>query len=86
MRYEKGRGVEQDYVEAVKWYRKAAKQGYALAQENLGEMYDNGRGVDWDDEATVKWFREAAEQGNAKAQFLLGEMYDNGRGGVQVEG
>ena len=25
--YEKGRGVPQDYAEAVKWYRKAAKRG-----------------------------------------------------------
>jgi len=28
----------------VKWYRLAAKQGFANAQNNLGWMYDNGRG------------------------------------------
>ncbi len=36
--YDKGRGVSQDYAEAVKWYRKAAEQGHASAQHNLGVM------------------------------------------------
>jgi len=29
----------------VKWYRKAAEQGFAIAQFDLGVMYDTGRGV-----------------------------------------
>jgi TPR repeat protein len=37
------RGVVQDDVEAVKWFRKAAEQGYPAAQDNLGWMYKNGR-------------------------------------------
>ena len=28
----------QDNVEAVKWYHRAAEQGYASAQNNLGNM------------------------------------------------
>jgi TPR repeat protein len=28
--YANGKGVSQDYTEAVKWYRKAAEQGAAL--------------------------------------------------------
>ena len=43
--YDNGRGVPQDDTEAVKWYRKAAEQGHAEAQNNLGVMYLNGRGV-----------------------------------------
>jgi len=43
--YANGEGVIQDYKQAVKWYRKAAEQGDATAQYNLGVMYDNGRGV-----------------------------------------
>ena len=34
-----GEGVEQDFKEAVKWYQKAAEQGFAGAQYNLGAMY-----------------------------------------------
>ncbi|MDO9914553.1 sel1 repeat family protein, partial [Glaesserella parasuis] len=30
--YSKGRGVNQDYHQAVKWYQKAAEQGEAAAQ------------------------------------------------------
>ena len=41
--YDNGKGVPQDYAEAVKWYRLAAEQGYARAQYNLGLMYDNGK-------------------------------------------
>ena len=28
-------GVKQDFDEAARWYRKAAEQGYAIAQCNL---------------------------------------------------
>ncbi|WP_032501022.1 tetratricopeptide repeat protein, partial [Vibrio tasmaniensis] len=71
----KGRGVSQDYEEAVSWYRKAAEQGYARAQTNLGWMYDEGRGVSQDYEESVSWYRKAAEQGYARAQTNLGWMY-----------
>ncbi len=40
--YIKGDGVEQDYAEAVKWYKKAALQGFADAQFNLAAMYCEG--------------------------------------------
>ena len=36
LRYASGRGVPQDDAEAVTWYRKAAEQGHADAQNNLG--------------------------------------------------
>ena len=32
-----GKGVEQDYTEAVKWYRKAAEQGNETAKKKLEE-------------------------------------------------
>ena len=59
--------MPQDYREAVKWFRKAAEQGHAGAQANLGFMYDRGWGVPEDDREAVKWFRKAAEQGHAGA-------------------
>jgi hypothetical protein len=43
--YRDGKGVPQDDVEAVRWYRLAADQGHANAQYNLGVMYDIGAGV-----------------------------------------
>src|ERR1035438_8547727 len=44
--YANGRGATRDLVEAVKWYRKAAEQGNADAQNNLGACYYAGEGVD----------------------------------------
>src|SRR4030095_1164368 len=70
--YVEGKGVPQDYTEALKWYRLAAAQGYAEAQFNLGVMYLGGEGVPQDYAEALKWYRLAAAQGEAKAQFNLG--------------
>jgi TPR repeat protein len=47
-------------AEAVKWYRKAADQGYASAQWGLGEMYYAGRGVPQDYVLAHMWLNLAA--------------------------
>ena len=67
----------------MKWFRKAAEQGYAKAQGHLGVMYQGGQGVKQDDVEAVNWFRRAAEQGEANAQALLGFSYLLGKG-IQV--
>ena len=79
---DKGWSAEQngDYTEAVKWYRKAADQGLARGQYNLGNMYRQGLGVSKDYSEAVKWYRKAVEQGHAMAQCNLGYMYKNGLG------
>ena len=64
--------MQKDDAEAVRWYRRAAEQGDALAQSNLGVSYRDGRGVSQGDEAAVSWFRGAAEQEDAAAQSNLG--------------
>jgi uncharacterized protein len=47
----------------VTWFRKAADQGYAEAQYNLGLMYEDGRGVPQDHAEAVKWWGKAAALG-----------------------
>jgi uncharacterized protein len=78
--YEQGRGVAQNYREAMRWFRLAAVQGNASAQSNLGVMYYKGQGIAQDYGEALKWYRLAAEQRNPEAQFNLGVMYDEGRG------
>jgi uncharacterized protein len=63
--YNKGKGVTQNYVEAVKWYGLAADQGHPGAQLNLGIMYKNGRGVPKDYVQAHLWFNPAASQFSA---------------------
>ena len=53
---------------AVKWFRRAAEQGYTSAQNNLGVMYDEGTGVPEDDVEAYAWFNIAAAQGNELAK------------------
>ena len=78
--YENGYGTAADDYEAVKWYQKAAEQGYARAQCNLGDMYFYGTGVEQSYEKAVEWYLKAAEQGYADAQYNLGDMYEYGIG------
>ena len=55
-------------------YRKAAEQGDAKAQYNLGVCYANGDGVQKNLKQAVFWYRKAAEQGNAFAQEALKKL------------
>ena len=72
--------MPKDDTLAVEWYRRAAVQGLAVAQTNLGVRYASGSGVGRSQEEAASWFRKAAEQGDATAQFNIGVMYANGTG------
>lgn len=73
-----GLTVRKNDTEAAFWFRKAADQGYANAQDALGWLYHSGEGVPQDDAEAVIWWRRAAEQGYADAQYNLGQAYFNG--------
>jgi Sel1 repeat len=73
--YRDGRGVQQDFAEAVKWWRKAADQGNASAQYSLGARFYEGHGVRQDFAEAAKWWRKAAEQGYGNAQENLTALY-----------
>ena len=66
--------------EEIEDIRKAAEEGDARAQGNLGVCYAKGEGVPQDYSEAVKWYRKAAEQGNALAQCLLALCYENADG------
>jgi len=55
--------IPQDYKQAVKWYTKAAEQGDADAQYNLGLMYANGQGVPQDNVYAHMWSNLGAANG-----------------------
>jgi TPR repeat protein len=84
--YSRGKGVSQDYGEAVRWYRKSAEQGYAKAEFNLGSMFRAGKGVPQDYAEAEHWLRKAAEQGNERAEEGLGFLYYRGEGVPQDYG
>ena len=80
MAYANGYGVSEDKSEAVRWWRKAADQGYIKAEFRLGVAYDLGDGVPRDEAEAVRGYRIAADQGYAEAQFSLGAAYRDGAG------
>ncbi|MBR0097490.1 MAG: sel1 repeat family protein [Synergistaceae bacterium] len=72
--YASGRGVRRDYQQAVYWYRKAAEQGHAWAQNNLGAMYANGNGIKRDFNQAIYWWQKSAAQGNTSARANLATL------------
>lgn len=78
--YDKGKGVTEDDVKAVEWYRKSASQGYAKALYQLGKCYKDGEGVAKDEKKAVELFLKAAKQDNADAQYQLAKCYLKGQG------
>ncbi len=69
-----------DYNSAYTWFEKAALQGDAVAQRNMGEMFLFGHGTEPDFGKAVVWFSQAAEQGDNPAQYSLGMRYHFGQG------
>jgi TPR repeat protein len=76
--YKHGQGVPQDSAQAVTWYRRAAEQGLALAQLDLGLMYETGQGVSQDNIQAHKWLNQAAARASA-SEHQLRELAVAGR-------
>ena len=68
-------GDSQDYIEAVRWLRKAADRDYADAQVLLGSCYVLGYGVTINYKEALELFRKAAAQDNVGAYSMLGICY-----------
>lgn len=76
-------GIYMNKEKGVELLRRAAEQGNADAQYNLGDCYYYGEGVAQDYAQAVYWWRQAAEQGDAMVQNKLGICYCNGQGVAQ---
>jgi len=75
-----GGPISKDYEKAAAWYKKAAAQGVAHAQNNLGLMLAQGRGVPRDPQRAAELWLAAAQQDHAIAQFNLALAYFRGEG------
>lgn len=69
--YARGRGVEQDYAAAMRYYQAAARFGNAHALQGLGVLYANGQGVGQDMHEALAYWLVAAAAGDASALTLL---------------
>lgn len=78
--YAEGLEVEQDWLEAARWYRKSAQGGDPEGQYQLGRLFEEGKGVGQDWKQAAEWYRRAAEQGHSDAEWKLGLCFRDGHG------
>ena len=78
--YQTGQGVAQDYVEAVRWFRRPPTRTTRRRSVIWVSVTSPGWGCPQEYGQAAKWFREAAEQGDPAAQFNLGVLYETGQG------
>jgi TPR repeat protein len=79
----KGKPVSESLMvlkQASVLYKYAAEQGYAFAQEALGNLYYDGATVPRNFRVATRFFRQAADQGLASAQHSLADCYESGEG------
>jgi len=57
------------------YIKKAAVQGNADAQYEMGYAYLQGYGIGRSGSEAYRWYRKAAMQGHAKAQYICGEQF-----------
>ncbi len=82
--YQFGLGMMKNDEEMVKWVRKLADQGDALALLHMGYFYACGmNGFPMDEAKAIQWWRKAAEKGQPDAEYSVGEAYITGFGGVK---
>lgn len=81
-RLAEGKGTDQNFKEAAKWYQRAASKGFIQAQYRLGTLYERGLGLKADEERAKDWYQRAAEQGNVKAMHNLAVLSANSRKGA----
>ena len=68
MLYANGKGVQQNYAEAGKWWVKAAEGGHLLAASSASMLYRNGEGVPRDATVANKWAKVVAERSSNAAR------------------
>lgn len=74
---------ETDKAEALRWYYLAAKQGYALAEREVGDAYNDeydvtGYHLKPNYFEAAKWYARAKAHGDSHADFYLGLLLNYG--------
>lgn len=75
-----GKGTNPNPRAAVFYFDRAARDGDAEAQYELGYCYYAGEGVQRDYETAAYWYAKSAEQGNRHGLLNLGYCYEKGFG------
>ncbi len=82
LQYEQGKVYARlgKHEKAIECFRKAAENGNANAQYEMGKWCESRQGVGENPYEAVAWYRKAAEQGNGWAQHDLANCYYHAKG------
>ena len=85
--YERGDGVTQDFVEAKRWYERAAnyKKRSVMAMFALSKLYSEGKGVKKDEKQAMEWLEKACALNtldSGAACYEIGKNYFDGKLGL----
>ena len=75
--------IDQNYLEAIKWFDKAALQFSGEAQYYLGVMHREGQGVARDRAEGLRWLSLSANKFYVPTYLLLAKIYAKGDGVVE---
>lgn len=78
--YQHGLGVPRDRGKAKNWYLKAAQQGHADAQYQLGLLLGKDSAIYAVIGMDTFWYEQAAMNGHVKAAYRLAQAYEQGLG------
>ena len=81
--FEKGLGLQPNYMLAMQWYKKASDQGYARAKLNLGYIYERGLGVKQDLIIALNFYREASGLSDTPIEFVANPDGTAAAGGAE---
>jgi len=74
--YLNGVGIDADIAEAIRWYRRSARQGDKRAMFSLGQIAYFG--MDYSE--ALLWSKRAADKGHHRSDFWIGKLYWRGQG------
>ena len=66
----------EDLCGAAECFQKAAEEGNAEAQCELGVCFANGEGIGKNSDQALYWYKKSAGQGNIDAMFNMGGIFD----------
>jgi len=78
--YSRGMGVEQSFVESLKWHRLAAEKGLVIAMRSVAIRYEKGEGTQKSYIVASEWYKRAALLGDFASMNNLASMYSKGQG------
>jgi len=65
----------QDYGEAFKLFKDAARLGSSLALKRIGQMYERNQGVPKDLQKALDFYKEAVKKGNYYGYVQMGSLF-----------